>query len=400
MRALLYAGEMPHDRQHVDTVVQALHEAGDEVRLVVATAPPRPGDIEAASWFGRHLRGVLWRRARWAPNRYHHDRAAWFDEHGERAGPANEAAGFLCPPFRARLPWRPDVVVVVSPHQGHAKHHLVPWANAAGIPVLSIDHGSPTVLWPWLTYRGSMMGCTANAVWSTVCADINARAGASAERQVITGSPSIDGLQHTEDVDVHAALDLPVGAKIVLLLGTHRPSVKAPTDAAFAAVMDLLDGRDDVVVVHKPHPVEVRMGTTFDGGPRIRRVEDQSLYLPLVQSASAIVSPATSVIVPAMAAQRPFINTLVPGCGAVEEEELGRLLQDLEGVAFGVEDLEKILDDGLLPDPAACARVFERFGHRSDGRNGARVASLARWLAAGKDPAAWSASDVKPLPSS
>ena len=400
MRALLYAGEMPHDRQHVDTVVQALREAGDEVRLVVATAPPRPGDIEAASWFGRHLRGVLWRRARWAPNRYHHDRAAWFDEHGERAGPANEAAGFPCPPFRTRLPWRPDVVVVVTPHQGHAKHHLVPWANAAGIPVLSIDHGSPTVLWPWLTYRGSMMGCTANAVWSTVCADINARAGAPAERQVITGSPSIDGLQHTEDVDVHAALDLPVGAKIVLLLGTHRPSVKAPTDAAFAAVMDLLDGRDDVVVVHKPHPVEVRMGTTFDGGPRIRRVEDQSLYLPLVQSASAIVSPATSVIVPAMAAQRPFINTLVPGCGAVEEEELGRLLQDLEGVAFGVEDLEKILDDGLLPDPAACARVFERFGHRSDGRNGARVASLARWLAAGKDPAAWSASDVKPLPSS
>jgi len=400
MRALLYAGEMPHDRQHVDTVVQALREAGDEVRLVVATAPPRPGDIEATSWFGRHLRGVLWRRARWAPNRYHHDRAAWFDEHGERAGPANEAAGFLCPPFRARLPWRPDVVVVVSPHQGHAKHHLVPWANAAGIPVLSIDHGSPTVLWPWLTYRGSMMGCTANAVWSTVCADINARAGAPAERQVITGSPSIDGLQHTEDVDVHAALDLPVGAKIVLLLGTHRPSVKAPTDAAFAAVMDLLDGRDDVVVVHKPHPVEVRMGTTFDGGPRIRRVEDQSLYLPLVQSASAIVSPATSVIVPAMAAQRPFINTLVPGCGAVDEEELGRLLQGLEGVAFEVQDLEKILDDGLLPDPTACARVFERFGYRSDGRNGARVASLARWLAAGEDPTAWSASDPKPLPSS
>jgi hypothetical protein len=400
MRALLYAGEMPHDRQHVDTVVQAFREAGDEARLVVATAPPRPGDIEAATWFGRHLRGVLWRRARWAPNRYQHERAAWFDEHGERVGPASVSDGFPCPPFRTHLPWRPDVVVVVSPHQGHAKHHLVPWANAAGIPVLSIDHGSPTVLWPWLTYRGSMMGCTANAVWSTVCADINARAGAPAERQVITGSPSIDGLQRTEGIDIHAALDLPVGAKIVLLLGTHRPSVKAPTDAAFAAVMDMLDGRNDVVVVHKPHPVEVRMGTTFDGGPRVRRVEDQSLYLPLVQSASAIVSPATSVIVPAMAAQRPFINTLVPGCGAVDEEELGQLLQELEGVAFGVQDLGKILDDGLLPDPAACARVFERFGHRSDGRNGARVASLARWLAAGKDPTAWPASDVKPLPSS
>lgn len=400
MRALLYAGEMPHDRQHVDTVVQAFREAGDEVRLVVATAPPRPGDIEASTWFGRHLRGFLWRRAKWAPNRYHHERAAWFDEHGERVGPANGADGFPCPPFRTRLPWRPDVVVVVSPHQGHAKHHLVPWANTLDIPVLSIDHGSPTVLWPWLTYRGSMMGCTANAAWSTVCAEINARAGAPAERQVITGSPSIDGLQHTEDVDVHAALDLPLGAKIVLLLGTHRPSVKAPTDAAFAAVMDLLDGRDDVVVVHKPHPVEVHMGTTFDGGPRVRRVEDQSLYLPLVQGATAIVSPATSVLVPAMAAQRPFINTLVPGCGAVDEEELGRLLQDVEGAVFGVQDLQKILDEGLVPDPAACARVFERFGHRSDGRNGARVASLARWLAAGRDPANWSDSDAEPLPSS
>ena len=101
-----------------------------------------------------------------------------------------------------------------------------------------------------------------------------------------------------------------------------------------------------------------------------------------------------------MAAQRPFINTLVPGCGAVDEEELGRLLQDVEGAVFGVQDLQKILDEGLVPDPAACARVFERFGHRSDGRNGERVASLARWLAAGKDPATWSDFDAEPLPSS
>ena len=134
MRALLYAGEMPHDRHHMDSVVQAFRDAGDEARLVVATAPPRQGDIEASTWFGRHLRGVLWRRARWAPNRYRHERAAWYDEHGEHVGPVKDPEGFPCPPFRTHLPWRPDVVVVVSPHQGHAKHHLVPWATRLASP--------------------------------------------------------------------------------------------------------------------------------------------------------------------------------------------------------------------------------------------------------------------------
>ena len=108
-----------------------------------------------------------------------------------------------------------------------------------------------------------MMGCDANAVWSEVCRDINVGVGAPAERQIITGSPSLDGLEAASNVDVHAALGLDPNRKIVLMLGSHRDPVKGPADALFQHVMNQHGGRDDVVFVHKPHPVEVSQGTAL-----------------------------------------------------------------------------------------------------------------------------------------
>ena len=65
------------------------------------------------------------------------------------------------------------------------------------------------------------------------------------------------------------------------------------------------------------------------------------------------------------------------------------LLDVLKGAVFGPDDLAAVLDEGLRPDEAACERAFARLGHRADGRNGARVVSLARWLANGGIPNEW-----------
>ena len=173
----------PHDSLR-GRVVQAFRDASTRfdswARLPTSRATLKPRQRAPAPWRREGRRTATGTNA----------------QHGTTNTASGVDPGRIPLPTRRGLPWRPDVIIVVTPNQGHAKHHLVPWANALDIPVLSIDHGSPTVLWPWLTYRGSMMGCTANAVWSTVCRDINVGVGAPAERQIITGSPSLDGLQH------------------------------------------------------------------------------------------------------------------------------------------------------------------------------------------------------------
>jgi hypothetical protein len=389
MRALVVAGEAPTNRQHVATVLDALAKAGDDAVLAIGASMPGPYAYEARTKLGRMINGFLWARFGWARNRYTPSAWRWEGPAGDTLDPSNAAWTTPFPPSRGCLPWRPDVIIVVTPNQGWTKHHVVPWARRESIPVLSIDHGSPTLTWPWLGYRGSMMGCDANAVWSEVCRDINVDVGAPAERQIITGSPSLDGLEAASNVDVHAALGLDSARKIVLMLGSHRGPVKGPADALFQHVMNQHGGRDDVVFVHKPHPVEVSQGTVLAVPEGVVTTMDQDLYLPLVRHATVVISPATSVVIPALAFRTPFINTIRPSDGAAPADEVTALLDLLEGAVFTENDLDAILDGDLRPEEAACDRAFARLGHRSDGKNGARVAALARWLAEGEAPQAW-----------
>lgn len=389
MRALVVAGEAPTNRQHVATVVEALSEAGDETLLVIGRTMPGPHAYEARTRIGRMASGFLWARFGWARNRYRANDWRWEGAGGEALDPTKADWTNPFPPGRGRLPWKPDIVIVVTPNQGWTKHQVIPWAQREGIPVLSIDHGSPTLTWPWLTYRGSMMGCDANAVWSEVCRDINVGVGAPERGQIITGSPSLDGLDAASSIDVHAALGLEPGRKIVLMLGSHRAPVKGPADALFAAALAAHGGRDDLVFVHKPHPVELSQGSVLSMPDGVVMTIDQDLYLPLVRHATVVLSPATSVVIPALAFRTPFVNSIRAEDGAAPAKDVEALLHTLKGAVFDLDDLAAVLDDGLRPDDAACERAFARLGHRADGRNGARVASLARWLVNGGVPNEW-----------
>ena len=141
--------------------------------------------------------------------------------------------------------------------------------------------------------------------------------------------------------------------------------------------------------VHKPHPVEISQGSALALPDGVVTTTDQDLYLPLVRHATVVLSPATSVVIPALAFRTPFVNTIQPSDGAASSSEVEALLNLLEGAVFGYGDLGAILDDDLRPDEAACDRAFARLGHSADGKNGARVAALARWMAEGRAPQAW-----------
>ncbi|HIF04194.1 MAG TPA: hypothetical protein EYQ80_01900 [Candidatus Poseidoniales archaeon] len=380
VRLLIFAGEHPVHIQHVRTVLAACDAAGDEYVFYIGKDAPLPGTFAPRNPLLHRLRDFLWDRFGWTRNRFVPSRFKWTHK-------VTESDRYRCKAIKGDLPWKPDVVLVVTPHEGHARYQLIPWARKAGIPVLSIDHGMPTVAWPWSAYRGSMMGCTANAVWSEVCRDINIQLGSPPDLQVITGSPSIDGL--AQDSDSIDSLDIADDKRVILLLGTHRPSVKAPTDALFREVIQTYGEDSDFQIVLKPHPVEMSQGTVIDVPDSVLLTTEQNTYLPLVQRADVVVSPPTSVVVPATAFKRAFVNTLSVDCGAAPEVDLQRVLDRLGAAIFTPDRLHEVIRGEVEVDAAACDAAFAQFGFKRDGRNGSRVLSLARHLAEGGVPEEW-----------
>ena len=215
-----------------------------------------------------------------------------------------------------------------------------------------------------------MMGCDANAVWSEVCRDINVGVGAPAERQIITGCPRWTVWRRPATSTSTRPWADP-NRKIVLMLGSHRGPVKGPADALFQHAMNQHGGRDDVVFVHKPHPVEVSQhGSRHAGGavttmirtlPPAGAPRDRRDFTRDLGRDSRARLPT------------PFINTIQPSDGGAPSDEVKALLSLLEGAVFTENDLDAIPDGELRPEEAACERAFARLGYRADGKNGARV---------------------------
>ena len=383
MRVLIFGGEHPSNIQHVESVMDALDGSeGDEYVFYIAKDVPGPRTFAPRNPILHRLRDFCWDRFSWTPNRFKRDNFEWVNN--------VENGAFSCKALKGTLPWKPDVIIVVTPHEGHAKYQLIPWANRAGIPVLSIDHGMPTVAWSWGVYRSSMMGCAANAVWSEVCKDVNVEFGAPAEKQIITGAPSLDRLNDVVERDVFCAQHgIESSRKILLMLGTHRNEVKIPADNVFREIIDTYAEDDSYQLIYKPHPVEIAKGTSLDISQQVMLMTSQAEYLALVKSADVIISPATSVIVPAMAFSKPFINTISMDCKGASEESLERLIGSLDGAVFSSEKMHDVVMGNVVVNEDACETAFKKFGYRRDGLNGTRVVSLARHLSTGELPEGW-----------
>ena len=161
--------------------------------------------------------------------------------------------------------------------------------------------------------------------YEDVCKDVNVEFGAPAEKQIITGAPSLDRLNDVVERDVFCAQHgINSFQKILLMLGTHRNEVKIPADNVFREIIDTYAEDDSYQLIYKPHPVEIAKGTSLDISQQVMLMTSQVEYLALVKSADVIISPATSVIVPAMAFSKPFINTISMDCKGASEESLER----------------------------------------------------------------------------
>ncbi len=383
MKAFIFAGEHPANYQHVASVIDSL-DRDDEYVVCFGNKVPDQRDFE----YRPGVEGLLQRissKIGFVRNKFH-----WEDyELRYRTKKSKKNWEQRCVAIKSNLPWIPDIAIVVTPNQGHTKNHVIPWCQRKKVPILSIDHGMPTVRWPWLGYRKSIMACNANAVWSEVCRSINVQVGASEDLQIITGSPSIDPISQDLMPELRNRLGIAKKAKIILLLGTHRSELKVSNDEAFEQIIEKYGENREYKIVYKPHPVEMSKNEILEVPEYVITVIEQELFIPLVRNAHTIVSPATSVVVPALALYRPFVNTIPLILDVISMEEAEKLKQRLCNAVFPISLMDEVISGAAKIDREACDQAFAKFGYKKDGRNGERVVSLSRWIAMGQEPSKW-----------
>ena len=342
--------------------------------------------LHPRSFFMHRLRDFLWDRFGVAKNNFSAKKWYWnwkrIGGTKARLEEADQSWSHPCSALKGFIPWKPDLVIGSTPHEGHMKYQIIPWARKQGVPVLSIDHGAPMIPFHFGGYRGSMMGCNANAVWGARSKQINVGYGAPESGQVITGSPTLDYLSRENGA-------LKSDRKQILLMTTHREPIKSAMDKLVSSVIErYLDSRDFEIVI-KPHPIELRNSEprSYPGGVRV--ILNQDEYISSIMSAHCIISPSLSVIVPSLALGVPFIDIMQPGSGLADEDELVALSQLFGSVTFTPEQMDDVIEGRISADPKKCREVFEQVGYRSDGKNARRVLDLARHLVAGKQPADW-----------
>jgi len=384
VRLLIHGSETAFHIQQFLPLMEILDEDEDAEYLFFHSTGDLP--LQPRNPLMHRLRDLLWDRFGYSRNNFSHVDWYWiWKERG--SGPVrlevpHESWDEPCSALKGHIPWKPDIVLGTTPHEGHMRYQMIPWASGLGIPVLSIDHGAPMVPHYFGGYRGSMMGCSANAVWGEVAKRINVGYGAPEQGQVITGSPTIDGIMGL------VGRDDPSIRKI-LLMTTHREPLKSALDRIAAEVVERYLGREGFEVVVKPHPVEIRNGTVMEFPEGVRIISDQGQLNDAIGSAHCIISPTSSVLVPALALGIPFIDIMQPGSGLADEAELVALSEGVGRVTFSPEQMGDVIEGRVSTNLEECRSAFESLGYRSDGKNGKRVLSLAAHLASGLPPEEW-----------
>ena len=394
MRMLIHGSEHPHHSKTFASVL-ASFSSDDEGIFLISNREANSKDFTPNNLLLHKLRDICWDWFKFSKNNYKKDRWDWSIFSGNKW--VNTTQDELdkeikCPPIKGFLPWKPDVILCVSPHEGHTKYQLIPWAIKQNIPVISIDHGCPLVVFPFGDYRGSMMGCNANAVWGEFAAKVNSKQGATRELQIITGSPTLDDIPAKMRLgkrELRKRIGGKLNSKMILLMTTHREPLKSHCDKIFNEICNRYLFDDNIEIHVKPHPVELRNDKLMRFNEDVRiHTQDVDLHA-LIGASDIIISPATSVIVPALALNVPFINLLDPNSGIDDAHLYSPLIDLLGNVVGNVSELYEWIDNIPNHSQDKIKNVFKKVGHKCDGKNGNRVFDLCKWASSGNPIYKW-----------
>ena len=391
---LIHGSEHPHHSKTFASIL-ASFTSEDEGIMLISNQDAKSSDFTPSNIILHKTRDIMWDWFSFAKNNFQKKRWDWnyfSGEKWERVEQHNLEKNFRCPPIKGFLPWKPDVILCVSPHEGHTKYQLIPWAKKQKIPVISVDHGCPLVVFPFGNYRGSMMGCDANAVWGEFAAKINSKQGAEKDLQIITGTPTLDDIPAKISLgkrELKKRVGAKLNSKMVLLMTTHREPLKSHCDDIFRGICERYLFDDNIEIHVKPHPVELRNNNAMSFDEKIK-IHNQEVDLhALIGASDIIISPATSVIVPALALNVPFVNLLDPNSG-IEDAHLYSPLIDMLGNVIGnVSEIDEWINNIPTHDKESINEVFKKVGYKCDGKNGSRIFNLCKWASSGKPLNQW-----------
>ncbi len=394
MRMLIHGSEHPRHSKTFASILASFNPE-DEGLMLISNKEAIDSDFTPSNFLFHKLRDIFWDRFSFAKNNYQKTRWDWCRFTGnnwENIAQENLEKEFKCPPIKGFLPWKPDVILCVSPHEGHTKYQLIPWAIKQEIPVISVDHGCPLVVFPFGDYRGSMMGCNANAVWGEFAAKINSKQGAPHKLQIVTGSPTLDDIPAKIKLgkrDLKKRVGAKLNSKMVLLMTTHREPLKTHCDNIFDEICNKFKFDDNIEIHVKPHPVETRINSIMNFSKEIKiHKQDVDLHA-LIGASDIIISPATSVLVPALSMKIPFVNLLDPN-SEIEDSHLYLPLIELLGETIGdVSEIDEWIKNPPKFEEKRITEIFKRVGYKCDGKNGKRVFDLCRWASLGKPIDKW-----------
>ena len=394
MRMLIHGSEHPRHSKTFASIL-ASFSSEDEGLMLISNQEAKATDFTPSNFILHKLRDICWDWFSLSKNNFQKSRWDWCkfsDNKWENISQGDLDKNYKCSPIKGFLPWKPDVILCVSPHEGHTKYQLIPWALKQNIPVISVDHGCPLVVFPFGDYRGSMMGCNANAVWGEFAAKINSKQGANKDLQIVTGSPTLDDIPAKIKLgkrELRKRVGAKSNSKMVLLMTTHREPLKTHCDNIFSELCEKLKFDDNIEIHVKPHPVESRTNSImkFDKGIK---VHEQNVDLhALIGASDIIISPATSVIVPALSMNIPFVNLLDPNSG-IEDSHLYLPLIELLGETIGdVSEIDEWIKNPPKFETEKITKVFKKVGYKCDGKNGKRIFDLCKWASLGKPIEQW-----------
>jgi len=109
----------------------------------------------------------------------------------------------------------------------------------------------------------------------------------------------------------------------------------------------------------------------------------------LIGASDIIISPATSVIVPALSMNIPFVNLLDPNSG-IEDSHLYLPLIELLGETIGdVSEIDEWIKNPPKFETEKITKVFKKVGYKCDGKNGKRIFDLCKWASLGEPIEQW-----------
>ncbi len=280
-----------------------------------------------------------------------------------------------CNKLRSNLDWfseiislaDPDLVLVGDDRGPSFVRAQLLYCKKKEIPIIEIQHGIYTANRPIAPPISDKI-----CVWGDFAKRALLKYGATSEQIVVTGSPKLDAFY--QEVKSHS-ISYVNRSKLILLFVT-QPIYENLNFKVIEEIGNILQNRDDVTLIIKPHPSET-IGTYVSMANKLRSnvfVKDPSESIDeLIISCDLMIAMSSTAVINAAIAGKKIITLNIGGTSDNPYKEISVEVTKLDKLCIAVESL---LDKSI--EEVLCLRNKFVYEHTyiQDGKASERVTDL------------------------